>query len=67
MYLIVEISLSLSENVDKLTKDDVNRMALLVANLDKAQEVLGPQWYKNPEYNYTGYILDAGISVRYHL
>ncbi len=26
-----------------------------------------PQWYKNPEYNYTGYILDAGISVRYHL
>ncbi len=26
-----------------------------------------PQWYKNPEYNYTGYILDAGVSVRYHL
>lgn len=26
-----------------------------------------PQWYKNPEYNYTGYILDTGISVRYHL
>ena len=26
-----------------------------------------PQWYKNPEYNYTGYILNAGVSVRYHL
>ena len=26
-----------------------------------------PQWYKNSEYNYTGYILNAGVSVRYHL
>ena len=26
-----------------------------------------PQWYKNPEYNYTGYILNAGVSVRYHI
>ena len=26
-----------------------------------------PQWYKNPEYNYTGYIMNAGVSVRYHL
>lgn len=25
-----------------------------------------PQWYKNEEYNYCGYIIDAGFSVRYH-
>ena len=36
------------ENVDKLTKDDVNRLSLLVMNLDKAQSILGSQWYKNP-------------------
>ncbi|MGN0537154.1 MAG: DUF4011 domain-containing protein, partial [Acutalibacteraceae bacterium] len=35
-------------DVDQLTKDDVNRLALLVMNLDKAQDVLGPKWYKNP-------------------
>ncbi|MCR4790355.1 MAG: hypothetical protein K5839_04685 [Treponemataceae bacterium] len=26
-----------------------------------------PQWYSNPEYNYWGYILNPGISARYHL
>ncbi len=25
-----------------------------------------PQWYSNPEYNYTGIIQDIGLSVRYH-
>ncbi len=25
-----------------------------------------PQWYENTEYNRTGYILDTGVSVRYH-
>lgn len=42
-----DIELHLAD-VDKLTKDDVNRLALLVMNLDKAQNALGPKWYKNP-------------------
>lgn len=42
-----DIELHLAD-VDKLTKDDVNRLALLVMNLDKAQGVLGAKWYKNP-------------------
>ncbi len=25
-----------------------------------------PQWYSNPEYNYTGIIHDVGLSIRYH-
>lgn len=25
-----------------------------------------PQWYENKEYNRTGYIMDTGVSVRYH-
>lgn len=25
-----------------------------------------PQWYMNPEYNYTALIMDAGLSARYH-
>lgn len=25
-----------------------------------------PQWYSDPEYNYTGYISDIGLGVRYH-
>lgn len=41
-------------DADKLTKDDVNRLALLVMNLDKAQGVLGSQWYKNPWQGITG-------------
>ena len=46
-------------DVDKLTKDDVNRLALLVMNLDKAQGVLGPQWYKNPWQGITGSYLEV--------
>lgn len=34
--------------VECLSKDQVNRLALLVANLDKAQHILGDKWYKNP-------------------
>ncbi|MGP1587091.1 MAG: TP0733 family outer membrane beta-barrel protein [Treponemataceae bacterium] len=26
-----------------------------------------PQWYTNPAYNYWGYILNTGISARYHM
>lgn len=46
-------------DVDKLTKDDVNRLALLVMNLDKAQGVLGSQWYKNPWQGITGSYLEV--------
>lgn len=35
-------------DIDKLSKDDVNRLALLIMDLEKEQNVLGPQWYKNP-------------------
>ncbi len=45
--------------VDQLTKDDVNRLALLVMNLDKAQGVLGPQWYKNPWQGILGSYLEV--------
>ena len=46
-------------DVDQLTKDDVNRLALLVMNLDKAQGVLGPQWYKNPWQGILGSYLEV--------
>lgn len=46
-------------DVDKLTKDDVNRLALLVLDLDRAQEVLGPQWYKNPWQGILGSYLEV--------
>lgn len=46
-------------DVDKLTKDDVNRLALLVMNLDKAQGVLGSQWYKNPWQGITNSYLEV--------
>lgn len=52
----VEIHLS---NADQLTKDDVNKLALLVMNLDKAQGVLGPQWYKNPWQGILGSYLEV--------
>lgn len=47
------------DDVDKLTKDDVNRLALLVMNLDKAQDVLGPRWYKNPWQGILGSYLEV--------
>lgn len=53
-----DIALQLS-NAEELTKDQVNRLALLVMNLDKAQGVLGPQWYKNPWQGITGTYLEV--------
>lgn len=47
------------ENVDQLSKDDVNRLALMVMDLDNAQNVLGPQWYKNPWQGITGPYLEV--------
>lgn len=52
----IEIHLS---GVDQLTKDDVNRLALMIMNLDKAQGVLGPQWYKNPWQGILGSYLEV--------
>lgn len=51
----IEIHLA---DVDQLTKDDVNRLALLVMNLDRAQGLLGPQWYKNPWQGILGSYLE---------
>lgn len=42
-----DISIDLVD-VDRMSKDQVNRLALIVSNLDKAKTILGPQWYKNP-------------------
>ncbi len=52
----IEIHLT---DVDQLTKDDVNRLALLVMNLDKAQAVLGEKWYKNPWQGLLGSYLEV--------
>lgn len=46
-------------DVDQMSKDDVNRLALLVMNLDRAQGVLGPQWYKNPWQGILGSYLEV--------
>lgn len=47
-------------NVDKMAKDDVNRLALLVMNFDKAKDVLGLKWYKNPWQGITTSYLEVG-------
>lgn len=36
------------ENIGNMSKDQVNRICLLVENLDKTRTVLGEKWYKNP-------------------
>lgn len=36
------------ESVEKMTKDQVNRLGLFVADFDKAKSNLGKMWYKNP-------------------
>lgn len=35
-------------NIGSISKDQVNRICLLVENLDKTRTVLGEKWYKNP-------------------
>ncbi len=52
----IEIHLA---DVDQLTKDDVNRLALLVMNMDRAQGVLGSKWYKNPWQGILGSYLEV--------
>ena len=43
----IELPLEL-KSVENMTKDQVNRLGLLVADFDKAKNNLGEQWYKNP-------------------
>lgn len=43
----IELPLQL-KSVENMTKDQVNRIGLLVADFDKAKNNLGEQWYKNP-------------------
>ena len=47
------------QNPEKMTKDQVNRLALMVQDLERAQAVLGPQWYKNPWHDVTGSYLEV--------
>lgn len=43
----IELPLEI-ESIENMTKDQVNRLGLLVAGFDKAKNNLGEQWYKNP-------------------
>lgn len=43
----IELPLEI-ESVEKMTKDQVNRLGLLVVDFDKAKCKLGDMWYKNP-------------------
>ena len=44
---ITELPLEI-DSVETMTKDQVYRLGLLVADFDKAKNILGEQWYKNP-------------------
>lgn len=48
------------DNVDNLSKDQVNRLCLLAINFDNAKNVLGPKWYKNPWQGITIDYLEVG-------
>lgn len=48
------------DNIDNLSKDQVNRLCLLVTDFDKAKTVLGPKWYKNPWQGITIDYLEVG-------
>lgn len=43
----IELPLEI-KSAENMTKDQVNRLGLLVADFDKAKNNLGEQWYKNP-------------------
>lgn len=36
------------EHIEQFTKDEMNRLVNIVTDFERAQEVLGPLWYKNP-------------------
>lgn len=48
------------DNIDNLSKDQVNRLCLLATNFDNAKNVLGPKWYKNPWQGITIDYLEVG-------
>ncbi len=43
----IDLPLDIAEP-EKMTKEQVNRYALMVSNFDKAKSALGEKWYKNP-------------------
>lgn len=43
----IELPLEI-KSAENMSKDQVNRLGLLVADFDKAKNNLGEQWYKNP-------------------
>lgn len=43
----IELPLEI-KSAENMTKDQVNRLGLLVVDFDKAKNNLGEQWYKNP-------------------
>lgn len=49
------------EGVEEMSKDQVNRLGLLVSNFDKAKNKLGEEWYKNP---WNGTVI---VNVNYNL
>ena len=43
-----DIPISLPEDISRMSKNDVNKYVLMVANYDSAMNTLGEKWYKNP-------------------
>lgn len=71
----IELPLEI-EFVEKMTKDQVNRLGLLVVDFDKAKSNLGDMWYKNPwngttianvTYDLSNQIKDKLARVLYNL
>lgn len=71
----IELPLEI-QPIENMTKDQVNRLGLLVAGFDKAKNNLGEQWYKNPwngtnivnvTYNLTNQIKEKMSHTLYHI
>jgi len=71
----IELPLEI-ESVENMTKDQVNRLGLLVVDFDKAKSNLGDMWYKNPwngttianvTYDLSNQIKDKLARVLYNL
>lgn len=43
------------DNIENISKDQINRLCFLVADFDNAKAALGPKWYKNP---WQGIVID---------
>lgn len=71
----IELPLEI-ESVEKMTKDQVNRLGLLVVDFDKAKSNLGEMWYKNPwngtnianvTYDLSNQVKDKLVRVLYNV